>query len=180
VLNHRFRSLSSLVAAATIATTIGLAPVSAFAAPIVVGPPPTTLPDLQAAYTGDTSAAASQLFTFTVKVTSVGAATKVGQQVTFGGGLPAGFLIQSIVPPAGITCEYDNKFQVAIETPSPLFVCVASRPFLPNSSVSVSLQAQAPARRDQYHMDVFVDVPNNAIREHNENNNFGRGAFQVT
>ena len=116
--NHRFRRLSSLVAAATIATSIGLAPVSAFAAPIVVGPPPTALPDLQAAYTGDASAAASQTFTFTVKVTSVGAATKVGQQVTFGGGLPSGFSIQQLVPPTGITCQYGNRFQIAIEPPT--------------------------------------------------------------
>ena len=178
--NHRFRRLSSLVAAATIATSIGLAPVSAFAAPIVVGPPPTALPDLQAAYTGDASAAASQTFTFTVKVTSVGAATKVGQQVTFGGLLPAGFTIQQLVPPAGIDCRYDNRFQTAIETPHPLFYCVGSRPLLPNSSVSLSLRAQAAAQPGQYQMDVFVDVPNNDIQEFNENNNFGRGAFRVT
>ena len=180
MLNHHVRRLSSLVAAAAIATSIGLAPVSAFAAPIVVGPPPTALPDLRAAYTGDASAATSQTFTFTVTVASVGAATKVGQQVTFGGTLPPGFSIQKLVPPAGITCEYDNSFKVAIETPHPLFVCFASRPFAPNSSVSVSLRAQAPAQPGQHQMDVFVDVPNNAIQEFNENNNFSVGAFQVT
>ena len=102
--DRRIRRIYTLVVATSVAASIILTPAGAAAAPIVVGPPPTALPDLTIVYAGNSSARVNQVFDFRMQVKNIGGtSTPIGKTVHFTAWLPNGFWIEQVTPPAGVT-----------------------------------------------------------------------------
>ena len=178
--DRRIRRLYTLVVATSVTASIILTPAGAAATPIVIGPPPTALPDLMTVYAGNSSARVNQVFDFRMQVKNIGGtATPIGRKVKFTAGLPTGFWIEQITPPAGVTCQFDNQGQsIPLGPLHPVAGCSVNGPMLPGSDVKVSMRVRTPSQPGQHTFDVFTDLAYE-IREVHKNNNFLNVPFQV-
>ena len=168
---NRLCRLHILAAAIGMAILVGLIPSAADAAPF-------PLPDLQIAYTGAPSALAGQTFTWSVKMFNTGAPTPANQRISFIGSLPVGFKISKMLGSAGVTCDFVNDAEIALEGHHPLWACILDRPMPSNNSVVASATVKAPAALGAYIFDATADYCN-AIAESNEMNNDTRATFTV-
>jgi hypothetical protein len=177
--DRRIRRIFTLIVATSVAASIILTPAGVAAAPIVVGPPPTALPDLTIVYAGSSNARKNETFEFRMQVKNIGGtATPIGKKVGFTAWLSNGFWIEQVTPPTGVTCQFANQGPTIPLGILPFADCSTNSPLLPGSDAKMSMRVSTPSQPGQYWFTVYADLAAE-IHEAHENNNILNVSFIV-